>query len=244
MEDDLQNSTAVVVMPASDAEALTPEDIAASAPDADAIRAALTNIGVSRWVIARRLNDVRNRLGYGKYLRWLEHEKLGRCDRQVRIDIQIMRAFKSESDSDLDLIGVTALKTLSAPTVPPAARQEAFQETKKAAQKSGRKGVVSKAREIAAEHKKTAPASKGKTPRKSGAPKASSLEPRPPVSQMINSFEIDRLISPKLKSIKTKAKKVAQSQISTDIILAAEAFKLRSPNGRRKVRRRAQIRRR
>jgi hypothetical protein len=116
---DAPSAESGALVPASDADALTPEDIAAHAADADAIRAALDHIAKSRWVIARRLNDVKKRLGHGKFFLWLEHEKLGRCARQVRIDMQIMREFKSESDSDLNLIGVTALKAISGPTIPP-----------------------------------------------------------------------------------------------------------------------------
>jgi Protein of unknown function (DUF3102) len=231
MIDDLKTFTAIAVVPASDADGLTPDDIAANAADADAIRAETTNIANSRWVIARRLREVKKRLGHGKFLRWLDHEKLGWCARKARIDMQIVRAFESESDSDLTLIGPAALKALSAPTVPPEVRAEALQVTKEAAKKSGRKGAASTARASVAKHKKTAPAPelakaepKGKSPSKPRSPKpqASTLEPKPPVSRMIDSLEIDRLISPKVERIKARAKRVDQSQISMDIILLAD----------------------
>ena len=102
MIDDLKTFTAIAVVPASDADALTPDDIAANAADADAIRAETTNIANSRWVIARRLREVKKRLGHGKFLRWLDHEKLGWCARKARIDMQIVRAFESESDFRFD----------------------------------------------------------------------------------------------------------------------------------------------
>ena len=170
MVDDLKTSTAVAVVPASDADALTPEDEAALAEDTEAIQMALNNIRVEAVGIGERLSKRKETLLHGKSLCWIQ-TKFGFSDQTARNLIHLAALAKSKPvlDWPIDLSG---LYILAAPSTPPAAVDEVIETAKTAkVKKNAVKAIVAK-------HKTTEPAPKGKSSRKESTSSAG-MKPKP-----------------------------------------------------------------
>ena len=195
MVDDLKTSTAIAAVPANAADVLTPEDEANLAEDTKAIQMAYNDIRAKAVDIGNRLTKWQDALSHGKWLCWIE-TNFDFSDQTARNLINLAALAKSKPVLDLP-IDLSGLYILAAPSTPAAAVDEVIETAKtKKVTKKAVKAVVAK--------HKTAPAPelakaepKGKSPSKPRSPKpqASSLEPKPPVSRMINSLEIDHLVS-------------------------------------------------
>jgi glycine cleavage system H lipoate-binding protein len=245
--DELKTATAIATIPASDADALTPEaKDAILRESAKRIRELVRLTSGNVIEIGQRLINCKKLLEEekrGAWTAWLKVE-FAWTDRTARSYMEFARKLAAETVSALP---VSALHELI--KIPQAARAEVIKQLialVNAGERLTKTKISAAVQQLKSEQAEAAPPlaepesntpppaprddpesaaePKAKSPGEPRPPKsqASSLEPKPPVSRMINSLEIDRLISPKLKRIKDSAKRVDHSQISTDIILLAD----------------------
>jgi hypothetical protein len=92
--------------------------------------------------IGQRLIEVKERLGHGGFLPWLEG-KFGWNERTARKWMNVTKTFKSAPGADLSMFQSKALYLLSAPSTPEQARTEAL-----ALAESGEKVTHAKAQEL------------------------------------------------------------------------------------------------
>jgi hypothetical protein len=124
--------------------------------------------------VGERLIDVKSRLGHGRFLEWLRLE-FDWTDQTARNLMNVAEAFKSKTVLDLP-VSQKALYVLAAPSVPPAAREEAVQ---KAA--NGQHVTYSEAKAIIATHKPASPRPTPDPPRMAPLiPEVLPMTPAPP----------------------------------------------------------------
>lgn len=121
--------------------------------------------------IGRRLTEVKERLPHGAFGPWLEAE-FKWTDRTARKYMQVAEAFKTESDSVLN-IAPTVLYQLASPSTPPEVRAEVV-ERAQAGEKVSKKDVEKAVREANSQPDKSNVRSHSKAEQTRQAPKQSS----------------------------------------------------------------------
>jgi hypothetical protein len=151
---DTASAKSTALVPAGDADDLTPEDEAELAEDTGAIQRGLNNIRATGVDIGERLAKQKAVLPHGKFLRWIE-AKFDFTDQTARNLMNLAALAKSKPVLDLP-IDLSGLYILAAPSTPEAAVDEAIETAKtEPVTKKTTKAIVAK-------HAEATPAKKSK----------------------------------------------------------------------------------